>query len=104
VGGNNEWTNIAIVKRLIELVAELRGKPKAELEAQIRYVKDRPGHDRRYAIDSSKLQNELGWSPKHDLDSGLRETVRWYADNQAWVGGVRSGTYREWLEKNYAAR
>jgi dTDP-glucose 4,6-dehydratase len=104
VGGNNEWTNIAIVKRLIELVVELRGKSKAELEAQIRYVKDRPGHDRRYAIDSSKLQQELGWSPKHDLDSGLRETVRWYADNQAWVSGVRSGTYREWLEKNYASR
>jgi len=104
VGGNNEWTNIAIVKRLIELVAEAKGKPRAELEAQIRYVKDRPGHDRRYAIDSSKLKNELGWSPQHDLDSGLRATVRWYAENGAWVSGVRSGAYREWLDANYAAR
>jgi dTDP-glucose 4,6-dehydratase len=104
VGGNNEWTNIAIVKRLIELVAEAKGKPRAELEAQIRYVKDRPGHDRRYAIDSSKLKNELGWGPRYDLDGGLRATVRWYAENGAWVSGVRSGAYREWIEANYAAR
>ncbi len=104
VGGNNEWTNIAIVKRLIELVAELKGRPPAELEAQIRYVKDRPGHDRRYAIDSSKLKTELGWVPRHDLDGGLRETVRWYADNSAWVSGVRSGAYREWIDANYGAR
>jgi dTDP-glucose 4,6-dehydratase len=104
VGGNNEWTNIAIVKRLIELVAEAKGKSTAELEALIRYVKDRPGHDRRYAIDSSKLKNELGWGPQHDLDSGLRATVRWYADNGAWVAGVRSGGYREWIDANYAAR
>jgi dTDP-glucose 4,6-dehydratase len=104
VGGNNEWTNLAIVKRLIELVAELTGKPEAELEAQIRFVKDRPGHDRRYAIDSSKLQQELGWSPRHDLDQGLTETVRWYAENTAWVSGVRSGAYRDWIEQNYAAR
>jgi dTDP-glucose 4,6-dehydratase len=104
VGGNNEWTNIAIVQRLIELVAEQKGKPRAELEAQIRYVKDRPGHDRRYAIDSSKLKNELGWAPQHDLDSGLRATVRWYAENSAWVSGVRSGAYREWIDANYAAR
>ena len=104
VGGNNEWTNIAIVKRLIELVAEAKGKSRAELEALIRYVKDRPGHDRRYAIDSSKLQNELGWAPQHDLDSGLRATVSWYAENGAWVSGVRSGAYREWIDANYAAR
>jgi dTDP-glucose 4,6-dehydratase len=104
VGGNNEWTNLAIVRRLIELVAELEGKPKAELEALIRFVKDRPGHDRRYAIDSSKLQRELGWSPRHDLDTGLSETVRWYARNAAWVAGVRSGAYRDWIEANYGSR
>lgn len=104
VGGNNEWTNIAIVRRLIELVADLKGCSRAELEAQIRYVKDRPGHDRRYAIDSTKLKTELGWSPKHDLDRGLAETVRWYANNAAWVAGVRSGAYREWIDANYAAR
>jgi dTDP-glucose 4,6-dehydratase len=104
VGGNNEWTNIAIVNRLIELVAERTGKTKAELQGLIRYVKDRPGHDRRYAIDSSKLQRELGWSPRFDLESGLATTVQWYADNAAWVSGVRSGAYREWIEQNYAAR
>jgi len=104
VGGNNEWTNIAIVRRLIELVAEAKGKSRAELEGLIRYVKDRPGHDRRYAIDSSKLKTELGWGPRHDLDSGLRATVRWYAENGAWVGAVRSGAYREWIDANYAAR
>jgi dTDP-glucose 4,6-dehydratase len=104
VGGNNEWTNIAIVKRLIELVAELQGKSQDELSSLIRYVKDRPGHDRRYAIDSRKLQSELGWLPRHDLDSGLRETVRWYAENAAWVSGVRSGAYRDWIDANYAAR
>jgi dTDP-glucose 4,6-dehydratase len=104
VGGNNEWTNIAIVKRLIELVAERRGRPASELSQLIRYVKDRPGHDRRYAIDSSKLQRELGWAPQRDLDRGLRETVRWYAENGAWVGAVRSGAYRAWIEANYAAR
>ena len=104
VGGNNEWTNIAIVNRLIELVADLKGKPRAELEGQIRYVKDRPGHDRRYAIDSTKLQTELGWQPRHSLDQGLAETVHWYAENTAWVSGVRSGAYREWIDANYAAR
>jgi dTDP-glucose 4,6-dehydratase len=104
VGGNNEWTNLAIVHKLIELVAAQQGKPRAELEGLIRYVKDRPGHDRRYAIDSSKLQSELGWKPRHDLESGLAETVRWYAENGAWVSGVRSGAYREWITANYAAR
>ncbi|HXK20726.1 MAG TPA: dTDP-glucose 4,6-dehydratase [Polyangiaceae bacterium] len=104
VGGNNEWTNIAIVKRLIELVADAKGQPRAELSKLIRYVKDRPGHDRRYAIDSTKLKTELGWEPKHTLDGGLTETVRWYADNTAWVNGVRSGAYREWIDANYGAR
>ncbi len=104
VGGNNEWTNLAIVNQLIALVAERQGRPEAELVAQIRFVKDRPGHDRRYAIDSSKLQTELGWQPRHDLATGLRETVAWYADNAAWVAGVRSGAYREWLDANYRAR
>ena len=104
VGGNNEWTNLAIVRRLIELVAATGGKPQAELEALIRFVKDRPGHDRRYAIDSSKLQQELGWSPQHDLDTGLSETVRWYAENAAWVDGVRSGAYRDWMDRNYGDR
>jgi dTDP-glucose 4,6-dehydratase len=104
VGGNNEWTNIAIVSKLIELVADAQGKPRSELQALIKYVKDRPGHDRRYAIDSSKLKNELGWLPRRDLDRGLAETVHWYAENSAWVQSVRSGAYRAWIDANYAAR
>jgi dTDP-glucose 4,6-dehydratase len=104
VGGNNEWTNIAIVKKLIELVATTTGRARSDLEALIRFVKDRAGHDRRYAIDSSKLQRELGWQPRYTLEVGLAETVRWYAENTAWVSGVRSGAYREWIDANYAAR
>jgi dTDP-glucose 4,6-dehydratase len=104
VGGNNEWTNIAIVKKLIELVATTTGRARSDLEALIRFVKDRAGHDRRYAIDSSKLQRELDWQPRYTLEVGLAETVRWYAENTAWVSGVRSGAYREWIDANYAAR
>ena len=104
VGGSNEWPNIAIVHKLLELVAELAGRERASLEALITYVKDRPGHDRRYAVDSSKLQGELGWRPRHDLESGLRDTVRWYLDNPTWIERVRTGAYREWLEANYEQR
>jgi dTDP-glucose 4,6-dehydratase len=104
VGGNNEWTNLAIVHKLIELVAKHRGKAPKELEALIRYVKDRPGHDRRYAIDSSKLQRELGWKPRHDLESGLAETVRWYVDREDWWRDVTSGAYKAWIDQNYSFR
>ena len=75
--------------------------PRREL---IAFVEDRPGHDRRYAIDSSKIERELGWKPVEQFETGLRKTVEWYLDNMHWVAGVRTGAYREWIERNYAQR
>jgi dTDP-glucose 4,6-dehydratase len=71
---------------------------------QITFVADRPGHDRRYAIDASKIERELGWKPDETFETGIRKTVQWYLENQNWVASVQSGTYREWVEKNYAGR
>ena len=104
IGGQNEWENITLLRRLITLVAEESGRDPASLEALITYVKDRPGHDRRYAIDCSKLKNELGWTQRFSFDDGLRKTVRWYLDHQEWCSHVRSGEYRTWIEKNYESR
>jgi dTDP-glucose 4,6-dehydratase len=104
VGGRAEWANLTLLERLIEIVAEQTGRDRGALKSLITFVKDRPGHDRRYAVDSSKIERELGFRQRHDIDSGLRETVRWYVENTGWVERVRSGAYREWLEKNYAAR
>ena len=104
IGGENEWENIRLLHRLIEIVAEETGKPVRQLEALITYVKDRPGHDRRYAIDCSKLKNELGWKQSVSFDEGLRHTVRWYLDNPEWIASVRSGAYRAWLATNYDNR
>jgi len=104
VGGEGERTNLEIVAKLIACVAAATGKSEADLEKLKTFVKDRPGHDRRYAIDCEKLKSELGWAPKHDLDSGLRATVRWFLENRAWVESVRSGSYRDWIEKNYGNR
>jgi dTDP-glucose 4,6-dehydratase len=104
VGGRAEWANLPLLKRLIEIVASESGRDQAALERLITFVKDRPGHDRRYAVDSSKIERELGFRQRHDLAGGLTETVRWYLQNPAWVERVRSGAYREWLEKNYASR
>ncbi|HET9930247.1 MAG TPA: dTDP-glucose 4,6-dehydratase, partial [Polyangiaceae bacterium] len=80
------------------------GKSVGALESLITFVKDRPGHDQRYAVECGKIERELGWTPRHDLTSGLRETVRWYLQNERWVQRVRSGAYREWLEANYGKR
>jgi len=104
VGGEGERSNLDILRLLIACVAEQTGGAAAELERLITYVKDRPGHDRRYAIDFSKLRGELGWAPRRDLATGLAETVRWYASNHDWVERVRTGAYRAWLETNYAGR
>ncbi|SDY82207.1 dTDP-glucose 4,6-dehydratase [Pseudomonas salomonii] len=105
VGGWNEKPNLDIVHTVCALLDELRpqvdGKPYSD---QIAYVTDRPGHDRRYAIDARKLERELGWKPAETFETGIRKTVEWYLDNQDWVSNIQSGSYREWVEKNYAER
>jgi dTDP-glucose 4,6-dehydratase len=104
IGGENEWENIRLLQRLIDIVAQETGKPATRLAALITYVKDRPGHDRRYAIDCTKLKTELGWTQSVSFDEGLRRTVRWYLDNPEWIAHVRSGAYRAWLSTNYDNR
>lgn len=103
VGGWNEKPNIEIVQTICQLLDEMR--PKADgtrYASQITYVTDRPGHDRRYAIDARKLEAELGWKPAETFETGIRKTVAWYLDNPEWVAHVQSGAYREWVNKQYA--
>jgi dTDP-glucose 4,6-dehydratase len=104
IGGDSERANLDLLHELIEIVARLADRPLGELRALITFVKDRPGHDLRYAIDCSKLKSELGWRRGHDLAAGLEHTVRWYLDNPTWVKRVKSGDYRQWIEQNYGAR
>jgi dTDP-glucose 4,6-dehydratase len=105
VGGWNEKPNLDIVHTVCSLLDELRPKTdRQSYKEQITYVTDRPGHDRRYAIDASKIERELGWKPAETFETGIRKTVMWYLDNQPWVTNVQSGNYREWLTKNYAER
>ena len=105
VGGWNEKPNIEIVQRVCALLDEMnpRADGKSYLE-QVTYVTDRPGHDRRYAIDAVKIERELGWKPTETFETGIRKTVVWYLEHQDWVNNVLSGSYRDWLEKNYAER
>jgi dTDP-glucose 4,6-dehydratase len=105
IGGNSERKNIDVVTTICDLVDEMR--PDAQPGSRrklITFVKDRPGHDRRYAIDASKIAGELGWQPAEQFESGLRRTVRWYLDNLEWVENVRTGVYLEWIEHNYGER
>jgi dTDP-glucose 4,6-dehydratase len=104
IGGWNEMPNLIIVKTICALLDELRPDPEGRYERLVTFVKDRPGHDRRYAIDARKVERELGWRPAETFDTGIRRTVRWYLDNQDWVAHVQSGAYREWVDKNYAER
>ncbi len=105
IGGDNQRTNLQVVEAICALLDELApdapGRPHAQW---IRYVADRPGHDRRYAMDIGKIGRTLGWRPQHTFADGLRRTVEWYLANQVWVDDVRSGAYREWMESNYAGR
>jgi len=103
IGGGNEKRNIDVVHDLIRLVAEETGARRQELEQLVTFVADRPGHDLRYAIDGTKLETQLGWRPRETFETGLRKTVRWYLDNQAWCNEVRSGEYRKWIEEHYGA-
>jgi len=104
VGGWNEKANIEVVRTLCAILDELAprvdGQPYAE---QMTFVKDRPGHDRRYAIDARKLERELDWRPRETFETGIRKTVQWYLDHQDWVRNITSGAYREWMERQYAA-
>ena len=105
VGGWNEKPNIEIVKTICTLLDEFRPKGDGRsYQTQITYVQDRPGHDRRYAIDASKIERELGWKPAETFASGIRKTVQWYLENQDWVMHVQSGAYRDWVQTNYAGR
>jgi dTDP-glucose 4,6-dehydratase len=105
VGGASERSNLGVVRAICTLLDELHpGSPVVPHERLITFVKDRPGHDRRYAICSDKIERELGWRPGETFESGLRKTVSWYLDNQAWVRGVTSGEYRRWMDLNYQGR
>ncbi len=102
VGGWNEKSNLEVVNTICSILDQLRPKSDGSSYAsQITYVKDRPGHDRRYAIDATKLERELGWKPIETFDTGIRKTVQWYLDNQEWTDAVLSGSYRDWLKKQY---
>lgn len=101
VGGHNERNNITIVKTICAILDEMRPHRDGSYANLITYVKDRPGHDRRYAIDSTKLQTQLGWKPKECFETGIHKTVQWYLDHQDWVKNVQSGAYREWTAKQY---
>ncbi|MBO9668781.1 MAG: dTDP-glucose 4,6-dehydratase [Bdellovibrio sp.] len=105
VGGWNEKKNIEVVDTICRTLDQIRPRTdgKSYLEQKV-FVKDRPGHDKRYAIDATKIEKELGWKPKENFETGLAKTIKWYLDNESWVSNVVSGNYREWLDKNYGGR
>jgi dTDP-glucose 4,6-dehydratase len=103
IGGRSEMRNIDVVGTVCALLDELRPRPSGTYAEQIQFVTDRPGHDRRYAIDARKIERELGWTPTETFASGLRRTVTWYLDNTDWVARVRDGRYRQWIEQQYGA-
>lgn len=103
IGGWNEMTNLEVVHVLCHLLDELKPREDGKsYREQITFIKDRPGHDRRYAIDATKISNELAWKPEETFETGIRKTVQWYLDNQDWVANVQSGDYKNWLNKNYS--
>ena len=104
IGGFNEWKNIDLVKVLIRVTDRLLGRPEGASEHLITYVKDRAGHDLRYAIDSTKLKNELGWEPSLQFEEGIEKTVKWYLENQEWLDSVTSGEYQKYYENMYHGR
>jgi len=104
IGGNNEWTNIQLIHKLCEVMDDLLGREKGASEKLITFVKDRAGHDMRYAIDSSKLMNELGWEPSLQFEEGIVKTVKWYLANQAWMDNIISGDYENYYKEQYQDR
>ena len=104
IGGSNQPTNLAIVETICRILDDF-SPAKEAYDSLIRFVKDRPGHDRRYAMNSNKIQNELGWKPHHSMEDGLRETVTWYLENSQWIDTIQSKcNYQEWLQENYGKR
>ena len=103
IGGQNEMRNIDVVRMICSILDNLIPNPRPHADL-ISFVKDRPGHDRRYAIDARKIEQELGWKPAETFATGIAKTVRWYLDHQAWVAEVTTGAYRSWIEKQYSAR
>jgi dTDP-glucose 4,6-dehydratase len=104
IGGETEWENLRLVKELCAIYAAAAGANAEEILGLITFVKDRPGHDRRYAIDCGKLKDELGWRPEVGFAEGLDRTVRWYLSNQKWVNGITTGEYKNWIRANYGER
>ena len=104
IGGDNKWQNIKLVDFLCEKIGQLQVKDKDYYKKLITFVKDRPDHDRRYAINCDKIKQELGWKQKFDFEKGLYTTIKWYMNHQDWVDRVRSGQYRKWIERNYELR
>ncbi|WP_417939604.1 dTDP-glucose 4,6-dehydratase [Flavobacterium sp. RS13.1] len=102
IGGFNEWKNIDLVKLLCQIMDEKLGREKGKSQELITYVKDRPGHDLRYAIDASKINKELGWKPSVTFEEGLERTINWYLDNEEWLKNVTSGSYKEYYKKQYS--
>ncbi|UTC82388.1 dTDP-glucose 4,6-dehydratase [Treponema denticola] len=104
IGGENEWENIKLLNKLIQIVCKKTGLNEENVRKTITHVTDRLGHDRRYAIDCTKIKNELDWKRNFDFETGLENTVDWYLNNKKWIENVRSGEYRNWIEKNYKER
>lgn len=104
IGGESEWTNIDLIYEIFKILSQVQDKDPKTYESLIIFVTDRPGHDFRYAIDCTKIKNEIGWSPEHTFELGLRKTILWYLENREWVEGVKSGAYRQWMDLNYSSR
>ncbi len=104
IGGFNEWKNIDLIQVIVRTVDRLLGRPEGASEKLITYVTDRAGHDLRYAIDSRKLKEELGWEPSLQFEEGIEKTVRWYLDNQEWMDDITSGEYEKYYEEMYQGR
>lgn len=104
LGGENEWENLKLLNTVIELTAKELNKDSEEIKKTITFVKDRPGHDRRYAIDCTKIKTQLGWERKMTFEQGLLQTIKWYLNNNEWVSRILSGEYKNWIEKNYNKR
>lgn len=101
IGGNNEWKNLDLVHTLCDVMDDLLGREKGDAKKLITFIKDRPGHDRRYAIDATKIKNELGWEPSIQIEEGLKKTAKWYLENEKWIDDITSGTYQEYYAQQY---